>query len=88
MSSITFDTLKKHIVEEDDLRILTESLSSKIMVFTQNCIKGQKPGSYTELQQVSDHGITSSHQIENVSKYNLYYFIDSNDDVRLSAIPK
>ncbi len=88
MSSITIDTLKRHVVDEDDLHILTEPLSSKIIVFTQNCIKGQQPGSYTELQQVSDNYITSSHQMENIGKYNLYYFIDSNDDVRLSAIPK
>jgi hypothetical protein len=88
MSIISLDTLRKHVVDDDALGIFTSSLSPKIIVFTQNCIRGQQPGNYIELQQVSENCMTPCHQIKNVSKYNLYYFIDIDDDVRLSAIPK
>ena len=81
MSGISFDILKLYSVKEDDCWKYTNSLSDKILIFTQNCIRGNRPGNYIQLNQWYNN------DIENV-KYNLYYFIDDDDMIHLSAIPQ
>ena len=80
----SLEVLEKHSISENDQWDYIGDISCCVLLFNEKQLQGKAPGTYHMITATSENGMSAT---TTQKRHKIYNYVDSNGNVKLSAIP-